>query len=113
MHCQLKEGEIGPFWDIESLNIQILAQKGLGVEFMFGFDWHWRAETSARGRGGCSTNHWTEALRNLHDTLSSDLLKILPLLLLIVAGGVRECRTVKPCQPELDVSKLFLRQILL
>jgi hypothetical protein len=54
---------------------------------MFGFDWHWRAETSARGRGGCSTNYWTEALRNLHDTLSSNLLKILPLPLLIVAGG--------------------------
>jgi hypothetical protein len=57
MHCQSKEGEIGQFWDIESPSIQTLAQKGLGVEFMFGFDWHWRAETSACGRGGCSTNY--------------------------------------------------------
>jgi len=87
MHCQSKEGEIGPFWDIESPSIQSLAQKGLSVEFMFGFDWHWRAETSARGRGVCSTNHWTKAQRNIHDTLSSDLLEILPLPLLIVAGG--------------------------
>jgi hypothetical protein len=87
MHCQSKEGEIGPFWDLESPSIQSLAQKGLGVEFMFGFDWHWRAETSARGRGGCSTDYWTKAQRNLHDALSSDLLEILPLPLLIVAGG--------------------------
>lgn len=87
MHCQSKKGEIGPFWDLESPSIQSLAQKGLGIEFMFGFDWHWRAETSACGRGGCSTDYWTEAQRNLHDTLSSDLLEILPLPLLIVAGG--------------------------
>jgi hypothetical protein len=97
MHCQSKEGEIGPFWDMESLSIQSLAQKGLSVKFMYGFNWHWRAETSARGRGGCSTNYWTKALRNLHDTLSSDLLEILPLPLLIVARGCARmlyCKTL-------------------
>ena len=53
MHCQSKEGEIREFWDVERRSIQTLAGQCLSKDFVFGFDWHWRCETSARGRGPC------------------------------------------------------------
>lgn len=87
MHCQSKEGEIGQFWDMESRSIQTLAEKGLSDEFVFGYDWHWRGEPSCRGRGPCPTTQWTKAQSILHDTLSCDILEILPLPLLIIAGS--------------------------
>lgn len=87
MHCQSKEGEIGEFWDNENRSIQLLAKKGLSKEHIYGFDWHWRAETSARGRGSCPAKHWTNNLQRLHNTLSYEILEILPLPLLIIAGS--------------------------
>ena len=53
MHCQSKEGEVGEFWDIQSRSIRTLAEKVLSNDYVFGFDWNWRGETSARGRGPC------------------------------------------------------------
>ena len=53
MHCQSKAGDIGEFWDMESRSIQMLIEKGLSKDFIFDFDWHWRVETSAGGRGPC------------------------------------------------------------
>lgn len=85
MHCQSKEGEIREFWDIESRSIQTLAAKGLSIEFMFGFDWHWRGETSARGRGPCPATQWTKTLQDLHNALSCSMLEVLPLRLFIIA----------------------------
>lgn len=55
---------------------------------MFGYDWHWRAEISAHGRGtSCPAKQWTSSQRILHDAMSCDLLELLPLPLLIVAGS--------------------------
>ena len=48
LHCQSKEGDIGEFWDMENRTIQTLAEKGFSNIFVFGFDWHWRAEGNAR-----------------------------------------------------------------
>ena len=87
MHCQSKEGEVGEFFDIESRSIQTLAEKGLSNDYVFGFDWHWRGETSARGRGPCPATQWTKNQRDLHNALSRDILEILPLPLLLVAGS--------------------------
>lgn len=87
MHCQSKEGAIGEFWDIESRSIQTLAEKGLSKDFVFGFDWHWRGETSARGRGPCPATQWTRTLQDLHNAFSCSVLEILPLRLLVIAGS--------------------------
>ena len=87
MHCQSKEGGIRDFWDIESRSIQTLAEKGRSEEFMFSFDWHWRAEIPARGRGPCPATQRTKTVRDLHHVLSCSLLEKLPLRLLIIAGS--------------------------
>jgi hypothetical protein len=60
MHYQSKERHIGSFWDYESPTIQALTAKGLSSEFVYGFDWHWRAEESARrpGRSSCLDSAW-------------------------------------------------------
>ena len=72
---------------MESRSIQTLAEKDPSDEFMFGFDWHWRVETSARGRGPCPTTQRTKTQCSLHDALSCDLLETLPFPLLIIAGS--------------------------
>ena len=87
LRCQSKDGEIGPSWDLDSRSIQTLAGAGSSDKFVFGFDWHWRGEHSVRGRGACPATRWTPAQRNLHNVVSYDILEILPLPLLIVAGS--------------------------
>ena len=89
LHCQSREGHIGSFWDYESPSIQALTAKGLSSEFVYGFDWHWRAEESARrpGRSSCPARAWPLAKRSLHDALSSEILEILSLPWLIVGGA--------------------------
>lgn len=46
MHLQTKEGPIDKFWDEEGATIALLQEKGLDGDFVFGYDWHWRAEKS-------------------------------------------------------------------
>lgn len=88
MHCQSKEGDIGELWDMESQSIQLLAKKGLNPGLIFGYDWHWRAEGYARLRkGNCPATKWSEEKRHLHNAVSREILNILPLPLLIVAGA--------------------------
>jgi hypothetical protein len=75
LHCQSKKGDIGEFWDKESRTILLLAEKGFNNSLVFGFDWHWRAEHSARARGGnCPTTKKEQ--RDLHDKVSEDILKL-------------------------------------
>lgn len=52
-HLQTKQGTIGKFWDQESATIALLQEKGLSGDFTFGYDWHWRAEFSYKGRRNC------------------------------------------------------------
>lgn len=89
LHCQSKRGPVGEFWDPESPTIQALHAKGLNSDFVFGFDWHWRAEETARrpGRSTCPTRVWASEKRLLHDQLSSDILDILNLPWFIVGGS--------------------------
>ena len=86
MHIQTKDGQIGEFWDVESRAIQVSGQKGLHRNSAFAFDWHWRGETTAEQRGSCSTAKWPMVQRELHDELSQDILEILPLPILLIAG---------------------------
>jgi len=56
LHCQTKDiaHPVGPFWDPTTFSIQNLAVKGYSTHFLYGFDWHWRAEEICVGRGRCS-----------------------------------------------------------
>jgi hypothetical protein len=57
-------------------------------DFVFAFDWHWRAEgRRSKRRGLCPTITWSRKLRLLHNTFSATLLEQLPLPLLIIAGA--------------------------
>jgi hypothetical protein len=87
MHCQTNHGQAGPFRDIANARIQALAAKGLSDEFTFFYDWHWRAESSPRGRGLCPAKRWKRLVKNLHDALSCDTWAMLPLPLVVVAGS--------------------------
>lgn len=79
MHCQTKKGPACPSWDMKSPTIQALATKGVSDAFMFGFDWHWRAEESPMGRGSCPTTSRKKSVESLHDEFSADVLAPLPL----------------------------------
>lgn len=88
LHCQSRDGEIGEFWDQGSKTVQILAEKGISPDYVYCFDWHFRAdETASRDNGRCFTNAWTEAQRKLHSQFTQSLLDILPLKWLIVGGS--------------------------
>jgi hypothetical protein len=90
LHVASKEDEIEDFWDVESRTIQLLIQKGVGDQddFVFAFDWHWRAEGKRSKRKGlCPATTWSRKLRLLHNTFSATLLEQLPLPLLIIAGA--------------------------
>ncbi|KAL8987685.1 MAG: hypothetical protein Q9177_003132 [Variospora cf. flavescens] len=87
LHVQTKKGKAGEFWDSENSSIQTLEKKGLSSASIYAFDWHWRAEESARNRGSCSTRQWSEKLLSLHNSMSFHLLEFLPLPFLIVAGS--------------------------
>lgn len=91
LHVSSKDEEIEEFWDDESRTIQLLMAKGVvdqADDFVFAFDWHWRAEGKrSRRRGPCPTTAWPPKLRLLHNTFSATLLEQLPLPLLIVAGA--------------------------
>ncbi|KAK6513418.1 hypothetical protein TWF281_005044 [Arthrobotrys megalospora] len=87
LHLQTEEDTIGPFWDKRSATIQLLQQKGFADDFMFGYDWHWRAESTFWGRGtACPTRKWSHELRKTHNEMSKDVLDILPLPFLVTGS---------------------------
>lgn len=75
------------FWDMNSTTIRLLQLKGLSEQSIFAFDWHWRAAELVPGRSNCITTTWKKSLRDLHDKISLDILDLLPLPFLIVAGA--------------------------
>ena len=87
MRVQTKKGKAGEFWDSNNGSIQTLEKKGLSSSSIYGCDWHWRAEESARNRGSCRATQWSEELLSLHKSMSFHLLEFLPLPFLIVAGS--------------------------
>ncbi|KIV95841.1 hypothetical protein PV10_03447 [Exophiala mesophila] len=110
LHCQSKRGPVGEFWDPESPTIQALLAKGLNSDFVFGFDWHWRAEETARrpGRSTCPTRVWASEKRLLHDKLSSDILNILDLPWLIVGGSCAKSSYQRTLLPTSRLTTLSL-----
>lgn len=76
-----------PFWDMDNATIRLLQIKGLSEQSIFAFDWHWRAANLVRGRSNCITTTWKKSLRDLHDKVSLDILDLLPLPFLILAGA--------------------------
>lgn len=87
LHLQSEEDTIGPFWNEESATIDLLMRKGLGEKAVFGFDWHWRAEETFRGRSACPARSWPKALRTIHNNMSCEVLEILPLPFLVTASS--------------------------
>jgi len=93
MHCQTKDGAIGEFWDTENRSIQALDAKGFNPSFLYGFDWHWRAESKGT-QGKCRVG-WSASLRALHDQMSVDLLQILPLPLVVIFGSCAKAQYLR------------------
>jgi hypothetical protein len=87
LHLQSEEDAIGNFWDPRSAAIRLLEEKGISDEFTFGYDWHWRAEETCKGRTTCPAERWSRDLRALHSKVSTDILEILPLLFLITGSS--------------------------
>lgn len=87
LHLQSEEDAIGAFWNPSSPTIQLLREKGVDEQSIFGFDWHWRAEETFRGRTVCPTLRWTQGLRALHNQMSHQVLDILPLPFVITASS--------------------------
>ncbi|KEF51839.1 uncharacterized protein A1O9_12176 [Exophiala aquamarina CBS 119918] len=109
LHCQTMKGHVGQFWNLESRAIQLLSAKGLSREFIFGFDWHWRAEESARrpDKTACPTKRWSFAKHSVHDAFSRELLELLPLPWVIIGGGCAKDsyrRTLSPLAKQIPVS---------
>lgn len=106
LHISSKENEIrfGTFWNKENSTIALLQQQGLDEQFVYGFDWHWRAESTWRGRTGCPIHRWSVPLHQLHDKFSNKVLSLLPLPFVITGSrcarpAIREhlgenCKTV-------------------
>ena len=88
LHCQTRNGAlpVGAFWDTTTFTIQNLAAKGYSTDFLYGYDWHWRAEETCIGRGNCSAAKWPQAVKRLHDGLSSSLFVMLPSHFALVGG---------------------------
>ncbi|KAJ9639175.1 hypothetical protein H2204_003785 [Knufia peltigerae] len=108
LHCQSTKGHVGEFWDPENRTIQLLIEKGLSPEFIYGFDWHWRAEESMRraDQSSCPTRRWPKGLRSLHDRFSSGLLELLPLPWVVIGGGCAKDsyrRTLSGCSKQLTI----------
>lgn len=109
LHLQSEEDAIGAFWNPSSPTIQLLSEKGFDGRTVFGFDWHWRAEETFRGRTACPTLRWTQSLRALHDQMSHQVLEILPLPFVVTASscareGLRRTLGKEAKRIEIDVS---------
>ena len=88
LHIQSRDGCVPPFWDPSSATIQMLEGKGLNDQMLFGYDWHWRAESlNDRHDPNCSTRWWSKPLRQLHDEFSMDVLRMLPLPFVVIFGS--------------------------
>jgi hypothetical protein len=66
-HCRTRNGAlpVGAFWDMTAFTIQTLAAKGYSTDFLYGYDWHWRAEETCIGRGNCSAAKWPQAVKRV------------------------------------------------
>lgn len=108
LHCQTMKGHVGEFWNPKSRTIQLLSAKGLSPKFIYGFDWHWRAEDSARrpGKTACPTKRWPLAKRSFHDKFSCELLELLPLPWVMIGGGCAKDsyrRTLSPLSKQISI----------
>jgi hypothetical protein len=87
LHIQSEEDAICPFWDPRSVTLKLLEEKGINGDFCFGYDWHWQAEETVHGRTDCPIRKWTKNLKTFHHSVSTDILKILPLPFIITGSS--------------------------
>ena len=53
LHIQSEDEAIEAFWDSRSATIRLLQDKGIRGDFVFGYDWHWRADELFQGGIPC------------------------------------------------------------
>lgn len=93
LHLQSEDDDIEEFWDPRSATIRLLEEKGINPIINFGYDWHWRADESfsTSRYSGCPAAQWGIGVRSLHDQMSVDILKLLPLPFILTGSScVRE-----------------------
>ncbi|KAI9870338.1 MAG: hypothetical protein M1830_004363 [Pleopsidium flavum] len=87
LHVQSEDDVLGGFWDSRSATISLLHEKGIHETFVFGYDWHWRAQGRFHRNARCPASAWNQQLREFHNQFSSDLLEMLPLPFVITASS--------------------------
>ena len=74
-------------WEHSARTMQMLRNKGLDSSFVFGFDWRWRPDTNYRGKSTCFTTGWKKEVKALHNSMSANVLELLPLRLVITGAS--------------------------
>ncbi|KAG8629980.1 hypothetical protein KVT40_001599 [Elsinoe batatas] len=89
LHVQSKDANYEKFFDKETPTIELLLQKGVSATRTFGYDWHWRGETTNefRGRSHCQFHKWPVQVRKAHDNFSKRMLEVVPMPFLVVHGA--------------------------
>lgn len=67
--------------------MNLLEEKGISGDTIFGYDWHWRAHNSFERKAGCPAAGWSAKLKALHTQLSLDLLEMFQLPFIITASS--------------------------
>jgi len=94
MHCPSQNKSSNHFFDYENPSVKLLIDKGITTSNAYGFDWHWRSEIHEKHRK-CPIRDYSPELESLHEVLTLELIKTLPLPLLIIAGSCAWKRYVK------------------
>ncbi len=61
LHVQSEDDVIDKFWDSRSATISLLHEKGIHETFVFGYDWHWRAQGRFHRNARCPAQHGTNS----------------------------------------------------
>ncbi|KAF4556000.1 Hypothetical protein D9617_2g059670 [Elsinoe fawcettii] len=111
LHIQSKDSNFSDFFDDRNATMAMLSKKGVSAKFMFGFDWHWRGETTDewRSRTYCHFAKWPKQLRNAHDRFSRECLALGVKTTLQSSRGL----TVNGLEFDLDFQEIHLRRIIL
>ena len=99
MHCPSKKKSCNLFFDYQNPSVKLLMDKGITASNSYGFDWHWRSESHEKQRK-CPVRGYSVALRSIHEIMTSNLLKALPLPLLVISGACAWKNYLKTLSPQ-------------
>ena len=89
LHVETKDIEFGNFYDPDNETMKLLRTKGVRHELNFGFDWHWRGETTQDWltRRKYPFPKWKKQLRDFHNDFSWQLMEIIPMPFLVTGAA--------------------------